>query len=171
MARRRRAIGARATDSERRRFFAKVDRSGGADACWPWIAGRTKDGYGRITIRSRETGAFTQMYANRVAFWIANGFFPVNALHSCHHPWCCNDRHLRDGSTLENADDAIRRGSFPFPAPLRGLANAAAKMSEAHVREIRSSGRSDAELATAFGLSRQAVSMARRRVTWKHVLP
>lgn len=34
------------------RFWPKVDKSGGPDACWPWLGGINGDGYGFI--RDRE---------------------------------------------------------------------------------------------------------------------
>jgi hypothetical protein len=33
------------------RFWAKVDKSGGDDACWPWM-GSTRSGYGKFKLES-----------------------------------------------------------------------------------------------------------------------
>lgn len=95
----------------RRRFEAKVDRSGGPDACWPWTGMKDKDGYGRIKIAGKGK------LAHRVAWFLSTGKMPppsIFILHSpivCHNPSCCNLKHLREGTHSDNMFDAVMDGT------------------------------------------------------------
>jgi len=35
------------------RFWAKVDRSAGPNACWPWLGKKDRDGYGEFEFKAR----------------------------------------------------------------------------------------------------------------------
>lgn len=54
------------------RFWTKVDKSGGPDACWPWTAYRS-GGYGRIGVKGHGSDALT---ASR-GFWPTARFLPA----------------------------------------------------------------------------------------------
>ena len=43
--------------SVRERFWSKADRSGGPEACWPWMAARNEHGYGVMRIEGRNVRA------------------------------------------------------------------------------------------------------------------
>ena len=101
--------------SVRERFWSKVDRSGGPDACWPWMAARNEHGYGVMRIEGRN------VRAHRVSLTLAAGKSDpgpsVKVLHSCDNPPCCNPAHLRYGTQGDNIRDAIERGRRVYPAP------------------------------------------------------
>lgn len=91
------------------RFWAKVDRSGGPDACWPWTGSLNGNGYGLFSFERRS------VRAHRFAFLLAHGEFPRQMTdHTCHngsgcrggracpHRACCNPRHLEDVSRSVN---------------------------------------------------------------------
>lgn len=93
------------------RFWSKVDRSAGAGACWPWLGGRDKDGYGRFS-HGRRTAR-----AHRFAYELAHGPIPSGpngrplcVLHECDNPPCCNDSHLKLGTNAENVADRDAKG-------------------------------------------------------------
>lgn len=67
------------------RFTAKVDTSGGPDACWPWTATLINTGYGRIWI------AGSHYLAHRVAYELWRGPIPdgLDIDHICHDPRTC----------------------------------------------------------------------------------
>ena len=94
------------------RFNAKVDRSGGPDACWPWTAGRFGTGYGAFKVRGRNH------HAHRIAYELAHDEpIPsdpdapkVFVCHACDNPPCCNPAHLWLGTTTDNMRDASTKG-------------------------------------------------------------
>lgn len=73
------------------RFWAKVDRSGGPSACWPWLAARTARGYGRFKIDGKT------VRAHRYAYEQTTGAIPPGweIDHTCANPPCVNPVHLR----------------------------------------------------------------------------
>lgn len=90
----------------RERFWSKVDRSGGPDACWPWTASLRGKGYGAISVGGKNR------IAPRVAWHLANG--PLadgeNVLHRCDNRLCCNPAHLFLGSLSDNNWDMAKKG-------------------------------------------------------------
>lgn len=87
------------------RFWEKVDKSGGPDACWPWLGGQYPSGYGKIRGSDGE-----YLLAHRVAWTLANGPTELDVLHRCDNPPCCNEAHLFDGTQAENFDDMRGKG-------------------------------------------------------------
>lgn len=130
------------------RFWSRVDKSGGPDACWPWTGGRGNQ-YGKAG------GVIPgEQFAHRVAFILTNGRKPEAAqlfrgaacvLHSCDNPPCCNPAHLREGTMADNMRDRDERGRDRFsrgygparPAGFRHSDEARAKMRRAHRRNAK----------------------------------
>lgn len=136
------------------RLDERLDRSGGPTACWLFRGATVKGGYGRLVDRGRH------VLAHRVAFERANGPIPAGkfVLHSCDNPPCCNPAHHFLGDAKVNAQDRDAKGRG-LPSIRYGSANHAAKCAD-HVVEIRvrvALGESLAEVAAAFGVSRQAI--------------
>lgn len=115
------------------RFWSKVDRSGGPNACWPWKAGVDKDGYGKFAV-----GKFRQqkhLRAHRVALRIKTGRTGPVAMHwKCDNPPCCNYKHLKWASQRENRLDTGRKGREP-----RGEAKPITKLTAVAVLRMRKS--------------------------------
>jgi len=91
------------------RFWSKVDASGGDDSCWPWLAGKDKDGYGSVT----RPGGKGHIGAHRAALILSGKKFTREAntsRHSCHNPVCVNPRHLSIGSQQDNVADRVVAG-------------------------------------------------------------
>jgi hypothetical protein len=103
------------------RFEAKVDRSGGPDACHPWLGATNAKGYGRF--RVKRDGRWTHTPAHRYAWVLAKGRIPKGVYpdHECHtkdldcpggvcpHRLCCNPRHLARTTDAQNRERARRR--------------------------------------------------------------
>lgn len=89
------------------RFWSYVDRSGGLEACWPWVGGSdVKDGRGRFWIGN------TTEYASRFAWSATYGEVPESlfVLHRCDNPPCCNPLHLFLGTLSDNTQDMLAKG-------------------------------------------------------------
>lgn len=100
------------------RFWSKVDRSGGQDACWPWTAGRNESNYGRMWIGSKADGTWRKVGAHVIAWSLTNERQPTAfILHKCDNPPCCNPSHLFEGTQTDNMRDAAAKGRLNAPRP------------------------------------------------------
>lgn len=95
----------------RERFWSKVDRGGGPDACWLWTAHKTRGGYGQLRVDGH------QATAHRVSWELAHGPIPPGhgyhgtcVLHRCDNPPCCNPSHLFLGTNADNMADMKAKG-------------------------------------------------------------
>jgi hypothetical protein len=93
-------------------LFVYVDRTGGSDACWPWIASRAKSSSGKWGDYgiSRVGGEFH--YAHRMAWELVFGPIPAGLFvcHRCDNPPCCNPSHLFLGTPQDNVSDMVTKG-------------------------------------------------------------
>lgn len=97
------------TAKRAQRFIERIDDSGGPFACWPCGGAPGPNGY-RLVQGCDDYQGFT-FTAHRVAWALHNGREPaLHILHSCDNPPCCNWRHLREGTPLDNVHDMIERG-------------------------------------------------------------
>lgn len=95
------------------RFWDRMDRSGGPDACWPWTSAiqsaspSSRGGYGYFYRYGRV------VYAHRHALALSLGraLEPgEQALHACDNPPCCNPAHLFAGTHRDNMQDMAAKG-------------------------------------------------------------
>jgi hypothetical protein len=106
------------------RLWENIDRSGGDDACWPYMKTRMNTGYGVLWTRG------ILVYAHRLVFQLQNGPLVKGefVLHRCDNPPCCNPAHLFKGSHTDNMRDMVAKGRHNPPRPL--------KLSDANVEAI-----------------------------------
>lgn len=94
-------------------------------------------------------------------------------MHSCDNPPCCNPKHLKAGSHMENMRDAIEKRRFVFPPS--GSNSFKAKLTESLVSQAREEFSTRippprvVELARKYGVDEAAMSAALNGNTWKHV--
>ena len=89
------------------RFWSKVDTSGGPDACWPWTASTTLDGYGSFGIEGKSYRS-NRLVASRLAGKILS---PGDVcMHACDNRLCCNPDHIKIGTTKDNMMDMVLKG-------------------------------------------------------------
>jgi hypothetical protein len=149
-------------------FWEWVDRSGGPDACWPWLLGCVGAGYGSLKIDGFD------VRASRLAWALTHGDpGGMHVLHECDVRYppgdisyrrCCNPAHLKLGTNADNHRDKAKRGRAA-----RGTRNAHAKLTEAQVRELRAAwdaGERPGVIASRLGVSRPQVYAVGQRKHW-----
>lgn len=145
------------------RLRERVDRSGGPDACWPWLGAINSHGYGTIRERCKSKGAHV------IAFRAEHGEVPVGlmVLHHCDNRRCCNPTHLFLGTNAENTADRVRKGRSACGSR---IARAKITASQAAlIRHLSACGVRGRLLGGLFGVSQTAVSSIARAKTWAHV--
>lgn len=101
---------------------ARVDRSGGPAACWPWRGALMTNGYGQTRVKM--DGRWRGAGAHQVAYYVATGRWERRdegrlVRHLCHNRVCCNPFHLRGGTPQSNAWDRHQRlQSGPLAMPI-----------------------------------------------------
>lgn len=154
--------------NERHTWLIHVASNYEGDDCLEWPFAPGPAGYGRLSIRYKQT------MATHVVLELAgqprpeiDGHHGAVALHSCDNPPCCNPRHLRWGTQQENAHDmrTKRRAA-------RGEAASSSKLTEQDVRDIRTQSRagvSRRSLSEQYGVSKVAIGHVINHTTWQHV--
>lgn len=146
------------------KFWKKVDKSGGKDACWEWKLGRDKDGYGRYSLKD------VGYRAHRMAYQHTYGSIPkgLSVCHACDNPPCCNPRHLFVGTNKENNQDAVKKKRHAF-----GQRNGGASLKEFQVIEIikklKIVGVNQHQLARDYSCSVSAISKIHLYKTWRYL--
>lgn len=96
------------TEEQAARFLGMI-KAGNPDECWPWIKGRTKAQYGEFWV-SPEV-----LLSHRIAWMLANGKdpHPLEIMHTCDNPPCCNPAHLIACNSHENMLDKAKKDRRP----------------------------------------------------------
>lgn len=155
------------------RFWSKIDRTGGPDACWVWTGylrpTRSGPGYGAFWI----TG-YRYELAHRFAWKATNGDVAGGAFvcHRCDNPPCVNPAHLFLGTHIHNVRDKIRKGRHRT-GNHKGEAHGQARLTEEDVRTIRRLRATGEwryrDLAWQFQVSVGCIAGVVRGLNWSHV--
>lgn len=128
--------GTRKRQDVAERFWSKVDKTPGPDACWAWNGTHNTDGYGRFSIESDKS-----TNAHRFAYELTYGPIPKDKLacHVCDNPGCCNPSHIFIGTPTDNMRDKVRKGrqSKIVPRPRYGEHHHNHVLSEEQIKAIR----------------------------------
>jgi hypothetical protein len=144
--------------SEATRFWAKVDRSGDDDACWPWTGAVNPHGYGKFSAGPHGTDRHWR--SHRVAMLLTGSDPGAVTLHLCDNPPCCNPAHLRAGTLQDNQNDSARKGrdSTVLNSDL-----------VRQIRSVRATGLGPCRIAKLLNVSQSAVSGVIYGHNWRHV--
>ena len=146
-------------------FWKRVDKSGGASACWPWTGRKKAFGYGCFYMSQKF------WTASRFAWTMERGPIPPGkfVLHRCDNPPCCNPAHLYIGTKADNSHDAVNRGRHRNGcAFIRRARHPMAKLTEDQVAEIRAMRGKVLQqvLADKFGVTRSNICVIQRGRSW-----
>jgi hypothetical protein len=152
----------------------KVDKSGGPDACWNWIAALNSGGYGRIRLEVPR-GARGHVFAgaHRVAWELTNGPVPagLEIRHKCDNRRCVNLSHMELGTRSDNVNDMYRRGRQGNRG-VRGERNPRAGISDEVARAIVEDLRNatnKAAVARKHGVTAATVYQIASGSSWRHL--
>lgn len=131
--------------------------------CWRWTLFKDKDGYGRAYHDGGSVGA------HRLAFYLANGYWPKIACHSCGRGKfaCVNPKHIYDGTAESNLEDRKKHDNQP-----RGSKSVRSKLKEKDIEEMfemKAEEFTHQQIADAFSVSKTTVTRILNKQTWKHV--
>lgn len=136
------------------RYWARVDTTGGPDACWPWIGSRGREGYG--SIQGGRKGS-PLLLAHRLALQFAGvSVVGRQVLHHCDNRVCQNPRHLYLGTQADNMRDRLMRGGYRC-----GEAHHMAKLTRKDVRRIRASPLTTKTLTLIYDVNRSTINRIR----------
>lgn len=144
------------------RFWEKVDKTGGEDACWNWTAHRNACGYGTF-----KYGKIRR--AHRAAWELTRGPIPEGmcVCHTCDNPACVNPAHLWLGTPGQNAADRTVKGRNVAP---KGEAHGGVKLTEEQVLDIRKTyaqgNVSQESLGHKYGVNQRQISRIVRGTSW-----
>jgi hypothetical protein len=140
----------------RRRFWTYVDKSGGADACWPWT--KSKSGSRREYGQYHWYGVDPPIHAAHVAahFFTTGKRRRGSICHKCDNPICCNPKHLYVGTQLSNMQDMARRN------------RTSSKLTYEQVRRILVGGETSRTLSSALNVTAKTINCIRRGEKWRY---
>jgi HNH endonuclease len=142
--------------------WLRLDRSQGPDSCWNWLGYVRTNGYGSMSIASKD------LSVHRIVYATVYGEIPygLSVLHTCDNRKCANPKHLYAGTQLENARDAVNRGR-----QVKGERQRSAKLTEKRVKRIRllHGAFSYYESAEIFDVHWTSIWNVIAGKTWRHV--
>lgn len=95
------------------RFWSKVTKLNGHDACWVWHSSLNAQGYGQFWIKS----LFGNLPAHRLSYALTHGPIPdrLCVCHHCDNPICVRPDHLFLGTHADNIRDMHKKGRGVLP--------------------------------------------------------
>lgn len=167
----------RTAESDRARFWAKVDKNGpvpshdpSIGSCWIWTAARFSNGYGAFRLGPK------QRRAHVVSYEWAVGPVPSGqqVQHACNVKACVNPAHLSLGDQKRNIEYALSLGRMASGVRSGMHTHGLTKLSDSDVTEIRrlaGLGVFQEDLANQFGVTQTMISRIILGRAWQHLVP
>ncbi len=155
------------------KYEARIDRSGGPDACHPWTEGVDADGYPIFTFP--QDGRYVTVRAQR---WAWDQLHPDDKMaqetmvcHRCDNPPCCNESHWFKDTAAANMADMKVKGRSTGPG--RGERHHATTVTRQFVDMVRAeyeeAGRPygmQTALAEKYGMNRRVMAGILNGTRW-----
>lgn len=127
--------------------------------CWLWTASTNK-GYGSFQHKNKS------ILAHRLSWEIVNGPIPdgLVACHKCDTPACINPDHIFLGTQKDNGIDMANKQRHA--AGKRGFGE---KLTRLQAEKIRADPRTQAVIASSYGVSAALVSRIKGNLAWKPI--
>lgn len=153
------------SEKEKIRLWSKIESSNDESACWPWLAYKGSDGYGKF----RRHKPRMQVRPARAVYAIIYGD-PGDLIicHRCDNPACCNPSHLYLGTHADNMADMVRKGRSA-KNDRKGIKNGRAKLNGKDIEQITrllSQRRTNKEIGHYFGVTHSMISAIRLGKAW-----
>lgn len=161
-------------------YVSKRDGLGPTGECWEWT-GTMLGRYGRFTVHPGHQVTI-RVTAHRVAFFIANSYWPDVVCHRCDHTRCVRPDHLFAGSHAQNRADCVSKGRHSRGERARAARRkvpysrkcSMAKLTPDDVSRIRrmlAAGHSHQACANKFGIGKSSIGRLSRGQTWGWLPP
>lgn len=142
------------------RFWERVDKSAGEDACWPWQGSQDGNGYGNLMWKLEFEGA------HRIAYLLDKGNLPSGlcVCHTCDFRLCCNPKHLWLGTGTENIKDMYEKGRAFSTQPQMFVGARKLEGKEEELRILREGGLTQQKLGEHFVVGIQVIRRELKRL-------
>ena len=147
------------------RFWEKVDKRGPSE-CWEWLGAKQRSGHGVL----RHIGN-KNIRAHRLSYEIYYQVDPgeMFVCHVCDNPPCVNPAHLFLGTSMDNVEDAMKKGRMSRPPRHLGEKHPLSILKERDVKKIRaliSKRVSHSTVANRFGVHKSTIADIIAKRTW-----
>ena len=144
--------------------FVRTSAKAGADDCIEWPFATYDGGYGRVKWRGSTTTASFAVCE------LAHGAPPTvdhQAAHSCNNRKCCNPRHIRWATPVENAQDRVLHGTWDEGKMLTNFVLTEDRVKD--IRRKRAAGAKVRDLACEFNVGYGTIQRLCAGETWRWV--
>lgn len=140
------------------------------NGCHVWTGVKNSSGYGQIHLNGKTALVTHVVWQHHTGQKVPEG---MCVCHRCDNRACVNPEHLFLDTKRGNSKDMVRKGRQArgeiLSSGRRGEKNGRAKLTNQKVIYIRSSSKTQRELANELEISLIQISRIRRRKIWKHI--